>query len=40
MIDKSALSLSVAYRDLIDKLWRGTPNKPYSPGEFKNKLGK
>ena len=32
-------SLSVAYKEVIDKLWKGEPNKPFSPNKFKKMLG-
>jgi ubiquitin C-terminal hydrolase len=39
MSDEKAISLSVAFKDLIDNLWKGKPKVPYSPNEFKYKLG-
>ena len=32
--------LCFAYKDLIDKLWTGPPNKPFSPIDFKKRLKK
>ena len=32
--------LCFAYKDLIDKLWTGPPNKPFSPIDFKTRLKK
>ena len=36
---KKENTLSIAYRDLLDKLWKGMPNISISPYEFKNTLG-
>ena len=40
MSNEEATSLSVAYKELLEKLWKGTPNTPYSPYNFKKDLGK
>ena len=32
--------LCLAYKDLIDHLWKGTPNQPFSPIKFKKRLEK
>ena len=40
MGDKNAASLSVAYRELIEKLWNGKPNTSFRPDKFKEILGK
>ena len=39
MANSKATSLSKAYKELIEKLWKGTPNTPYSPNDFKKTLG-
>ena len=30
--------LCFAYKELIDNLWKGTPEQPYSPTKFKSRL--
>ena len=39
-IDKETPSLANEYKELIEKLWKGKPNVPYSPIKFKETLGK
>ena len=39
MFNKEAPSLSVVYRELIDKLWNGEPKTPLRPDKFKKILG-
>jgi ubiquitin C-terminal hydrolase len=39
MLNTKAPSLSVAYKELIDNLWKGKPNNPYSPKNFKKIIG-
>ena len=38
MFNPKAPSLSITYKELIEKLWKGQPNIPYSPNNFKKKL--
>jgi ubiquitin C-terminal hydrolase len=38
-IDKDSL-LCFVYKDLLDNLWKGTPNQPFSPIKFKKRLEK
>ena len=40
MLNKNAPSLSIAYKELIDNLWKGKPKIPYAPHNFKDILGK
>ena len=40
MSNPNAPSLSIAYKELIDNLWKGKPKVPYSPHKFKDILGK
>ena len=40
MPNKNAPSLSIAYKELIDNLWKGKPKIPYAPHNFKDILGK
>ena len=40
MGDKDALSITVEYKEVIDNLWKGKPNTPYTPLKFKKTLGK
>ena len=40
MENKNALSLSLAYKDLIDHLWKGEKKVPYSPTKFIQVLNK
>ena len=37
---KESAKLYSAYKDLIEQLWRGKPNKPFSPTNFKKRLQK
>ena len=39
MENENANSLSIAYKEVIDNLWKGKPNIPYSPYKFKKILG-
>ena len=39
MLNSKAPSLSIAYKELIDNLWKGKPNNPYSPKNFKKIIG-
>ena len=32
--------LCFSYKELIDNLWKGTPNKPFSPIEFRKNMAK
>ena len=37
--NSKATSLSVAYKELIENLWKGVPKTPFSPNNFKKDLG-
>ena len=38
--DPCEISLSIAYKELLDNLWKGKPNIPFAPYKFKKTLGK